>query len=125
MEVFMKYENKYPMDENIRVLLCPRCDNEEFSENAVFCRICGEKLFNHCDGGEWNDWLKEYEPHKNYGNARFRETCGKPTYFSKNGYLVDFEEVKQNKKQQLKVVGNVIKYSEESNEELLYNKGEK
>ncbi|WIF95096.1 hypothetical protein [Caminicella sporogenes] len=92
----MYYKDGYSMDENLRVIKCPRCGNEEFSSEAVYCRICGTMLFNYCQG-EWNDYRQEWSwEHKNPGNARFCEICGKPTYFGMEKLLLDWEDVKVN-----------------------------
>lgn len=64
--------------QTMRVKICPRCGNTQFSENAYYCRICGTDLYNYCDGSAGEG------QHVNPSNARFCETCGAPTYFGKN-----------------------------------------
>lgn len=94
----MKYTDGVDYDVNsMRVKICPRCQNEEFSEKAEFCRICGTDLFNRCEGEPdyhpLNDELMGYiNQHVNPSNARFCETCGKPTIYFKNNILVDYEK---------------------------------
>ena len=81
----MFYE-KIELGSTLRVIECPKCKNEEFGKDADFCRICGSHLHNKCEG-EWNDRDEYVVQHDNPGNARFCETCGKPTYFFTNGFL--------------------------------------
>ena len=40
----MRYTDGFELDENYRVKICPRCENEEFSDDAIYCRICGAML---------------------------------------------------------------------------------
>ena len=56
----MIYKDGYPMDSNLRVTACPLCGNEEFSDDAEFCRICGTVLYNNCEGQRiYDDFGKE------------------------------------------------------------------
>lgn len=90
----MRYTDGFELDENYRVKICPRCENEEFSPDAIYCRICGAMLFNRCKG-KWDDYNQEWcWEHENPGNARFCEKCGKPTYFSIEKFLLDWKEAK-------------------------------
>jgi hypothetical protein len=85
------------LDENLRVTQCPKWGNEQFSEDAEFCRICGVSLYNYCEGDDIFDYNGNFdhtETHKNYGNARFCEKCGKPTIFYKQNFLLPYDEVK-------------------------------
>ena len=85
------------MDENLRVTKCPKCGNEEFSKDADYCKICGTPFYNNCDGEDIYDYHGNYEghaEHKNPGNARFCEKCGKPTFFFNSGYLLPFDQVR-------------------------------
>lgn len=94
----MIYNDGYPMNEDLRVLRCPKCKNEEMGEDAEYCRICGSPLFNLCEGEEIYDFNGNYEgleQHKNFGNARFCEKCGKPTTYLKLKFLVPFNEFQQ------------------------------
>lgn len=74
------------LDDNNRVIQCPVCKNTEFSDDVDYCRICGTKLFNRCEG-TWNEFDNYLMTHDNPGNARFCETCGKPTSFLKENIL--------------------------------------
>ena len=42
----MIYRDCYETDSNLRFVNCPRCGNEEYSEDAKYCRICGFSAFN-------------------------------------------------------------------------------
>lgn len=88
----MFYNDGVDIDGNSRAILCPKCKNEEFSGKAEFCRICGTGLYNKCEG-EWDSYNDYLVQHDNPGNARFCETCGKPTLFFKEGFLKDWEQV--------------------------------
>lgn len=95
----MIYNDGFTMDENNRVTECPQCGNEEFSSEAIFCRICGSVLYNSCEGEDIYDFNGNFdhkEVHNNPGNARFCETCGKPTSFFKLKYLKPFTEFQSN-----------------------------
>ena len=72
------------MDENARLLECPRCQNEEFSVGAKFCRICGLPLYNRCT----DDMCKAVNP----ANARFCEFCGAPTLFNVMDVLRPYDQ---------------------------------
>lgn len=92
----MMYNDGFPMDDDLRVTECPKCKNEEFSPEADFCRICGTSLYNLCDGEDIYDYNGNYqdtERHRNHGNARFCEKCGKPTMFLNKKFLRPFDEV--------------------------------
>lgn len=81
----------------MRVIQCPKCENEVFSSNAGHCKIYGTKLFNECEGvPEYDDHGYEVARpiHNNPGNARYCETCGEPTNFFKQGFLKPWEEEK-------------------------------
>jgi Zn-dependent peptidase ImmA (M78 family) len=91
--IFTKTNNRIfysgiEMDENKRIIKCPRCDNEVFSCNARFCKICGFTLYNICEGKPifdiYNNTI-DYEYHVNDGNARYCSTCGAKTTFYKQG----------------------------------------
>ena len=80
----MKYTDGVPFDpKTFRVKICPVCGNEEFSDNAVFCRICGTDLYNRCEGEvtEEQGEIRYTNQHKNPSNSRFCELCGRPTIY--------------------------------------------
>lgn len=90
----MFYNDGFEFDENMRVVKCPQCENEEFSDDATYCRIYGAQLYNCCDG-EWDGYYKQMcNIHENPGNARFCEFCGKPTYFATENFLTNWQEAK-------------------------------
>lgn len=94
----MKYDDGFPMDDNLRVTKCPRCENEQFDNDAEYCRICGAPLFNICEGYRQQDSfgnVYDLEYHKNYGNSRFCEKCGKPTEYFRLKFLRPFNEVSE------------------------------
>ena len=74
--------------ENGRLTLCPVCSNEEFSDNAEYCRICGTPRVNYCIPEEQN-----WHQHKNPANARYCETCGAQTTFLFHGLLKYWKDV--------------------------------
>jgi Zn-dependent peptidase ImmA (M78 family)/ribosomal protein L37E len=92
----MLYEDGVDFDEStMKVKICPRCGNEEFSENAEFCRICGTNLYNDCEGihtQDFNGYEEVGEIHHNPSNARYCETCGAKTRFFIDGILCDHSE---------------------------------
>jgi ribosomal protein S27E len=93
----MRYQKEYEVDENMRVVKCPKCENEVFSTKAAHCKLCGTKLFNICNGiPEYDEYGHEINRpiHNNPGNARYCETCGEPTYFFNEGFLKPWEEEK-------------------------------
>ena len=51
----MIYDDGIAMDENGRAKACPVCGNEQFSEDADFCRICGFAVYNLCEGVQTYD----------------------------------------------------------------------
>lgn len=92
----MIYKDGYEVDENLRFIKCPRCGNEEFAPEAKYCRICGFPTSNDCDGSPAYDEFGNQEGfyiHKNYGNARFCEHCGKTTLLFKEKLLKPYNEV--------------------------------
>lgn len=46
----MIYDDGVQVDENMRVVEFPRCENEVLSTNAGHCKICGLSLYNVCEG---------------------------------------------------------------------------
>ncbi len=85
-------------EESFRVKKCPVCDNDEFSEQAEYCRICGTSLYNKCEGVEQDngyDGIYISNQHPNPSNARYCEICGKPTYFLLEHILVDYKSYLQ------------------------------
>ena len=92
----MIYNDGYETDNNLRFLRCPRCGNEEYSQGAQYCRICGFTAYNECEGGyEQDEYGNQgiYQIHRNQGNARYCEFCGQPTILLKEKLLKPYNEV--------------------------------
>lgn len=87
----MIYNDGFKMNNSGRVIVCPKCGNEEFQKNTDFCRICGTMVYNKCEG-EWDSTNEMLITHNNPGNARYCETCGKPTYFYEQKLLSPWTE---------------------------------
>lgn len=85
------------MDENLRMTQCPRCQNEEFDDNANYCRVCGLSRYNICEGEveENSGFPPDVEYHNNYGNARYCEVCGKKTLFFIEGFLKSYIDLRE------------------------------
>lgn len=92
------YDDGVHMDKELRMRVCPRCDNGQFSEGANFCRICGMPTQNMCEGEpeyDYNGNLVGDGKHPCDGNARFCEVCGKPTEYFKRKMLKPYEDVRE------------------------------
>lgn len=95
----MIYNDGYKTDSNLRFVSCPKCGNEEYSEKAMYCRICGFSAYNECEGYYDND-IGEHISHRNAGNARFCEFCGQPTMLLKEKLLKPYAEVQATQNEQ-------------------------
>lgn len=86
---------KYDPD-TMRVLECPKCGNEDFDEKAEYCKICGTPLYNYCLGevdiDAFGNGTEDIIRHKNPSNARYCETCGRPTEFYNRKLIQDYEQ---------------------------------
>jgi hypothetical protein len=94
----MIYNDGYDVDKKFRVIKCPNCENEVFSDNAFHCKICGTKIYNICEGEpNYDNYgnIENYTYHDNHGDARYCEQCGRMTYFFKEGFLRPWEEAKR------------------------------
>ena len=89
----MIYRDGYETDSNLRFVRCPRCGNEEYSEDALYCRICGFSAYNECEGSTECDNFGNVNVHRNVGNARYCEYCGKPTMLLNEKLLRPYTEV--------------------------------
>lgn len=90
----VKYDDGVLMNDEFRVLKCPKCGNEEFSDEAQFCRICGLRAYNRCKGEHEDDGYGNFigmHYHNNHSNARYCETCGQPTEFLEEGILTAWD----------------------------------
>lgn len=101
-ETEMQYNDGVEYDEQtLRVKRCPVCNNDEFRDEAEFCRICGTNLYNKCEGEVEQDGYNGIyytNQHPNPSNARFCEICGKPTYFFSEKILMDYKSYLQKAK---------------------------
>ena len=91
--MIMIYDDGFSIDDDRRFTTCPKCGNEEYSENAEYCRICGFDRYNYCEGTRREDEFGEFlvvERHKNCGNARFCEICGARTVLYSEDILVPY-----------------------------------
>jgi hypothetical protein len=82
------------VNEDKRVIYCPVCDNEIFSDHADFCKICSTPVYNVCEGEPITDIFGDvtgYTYHINDGNARYCTKCGKKTVFYTEGFLEDWK----------------------------------
>lgn len=75
----MQYNDGYELDEYARVRNCARCGNDQLSDEAQFCQICGTPLYNRCTSRSCQTAAQ--------GNARFCVLCGAPTTFLATGLL--------------------------------------
>lgn len=94
----MIYKDGYETDSNLRFVNCPRCGNEEYSEDAKYCRICGFSAYNECEGSPECDNFGnaiDFNVHRNVGNARFCEYCGKPTMLLNEKLLKPYTKVQE------------------------------
>ncbi len=89
----VNYNDGVDFEKNsMMVKICPRCGNTVFSENAMFCRICGADLHNRCEGERDGNEIIEDSRHSNPSNARYCEKCGKRTSFLIEQILCSYEE---------------------------------
>lgn len=74
------YDEVIKTNEDNRVVQCPVCENEDFTEGLYFCKICGTERYNYCSDndncGQVND-----------GNARYCKYCGSRTVYFNRGLL--------------------------------------
>ena len=98
----MIYRDGFEVNKNKRFVKCPRCGNEEYSEEAMFCKICGLQVYNECEGlSEYDDYGNlEVVKHKNVGNARFCEYCGKKTMLFIEKFLKSYDDVQSEQEQE-------------------------
>lgn len=93
------------IDENGRFSLCPRCGNDDISEEATYCKMCGFYLFNKCiNDSAYNDSMVNFDYGQycgaiNDGDARYCEHCGSPTILTRAGLVTTWEEWRQYKEE--------------------------
>ncbi len=84
----MIFNESVPVDESGLLLICPKCGNQEFSQNTQECSICGTSRRNLCMPDQ-----KKIMPHVNAINARYCEACGAETVFYHYGVLKPWQDV--------------------------------
>ena len=99
-----------------RLSVCPVCENEEFSTEARYCRICGLNRINICEG-IWDDNYYGYGNgghihHENPPNARFCETCGTRTLFYNSGIIEPWKIVLGMEMDEIDILPEPIKRTE-------------
>jgi len=93
------------IDENGRFSLCPRCGNNDISDEATYCKMCGFYLFNKCiNDSAYNDSIVNFDYRQycgaiNDGDARYCEHCGSPTILTRAGLVTTWEEWRQYKEE--------------------------
>lgn len=79
------------MDNSLKALVCPACENEQIIGDGDYCKICGTKLVNECSetyDGESDSCTTPCEKGKRLdGNARFCPYCGNQSSFLQKGIL--------------------------------------
>jgi len=77
-----------------RFINCPKCGNTDFSEDALYCKMCGIYLYNSCDSR--HEYVHFESCGKtNVGDARHCEFCGEKTYLLSAGLIMSWEELKE------------------------------
>ncbi|WP_335871057.1 ImmA/IrrE family metallo-endopeptidase [Bacillus sp. 2205SS5-2] len=94
-----------------RVVECPKCSNEIFSDEAKFCKICSTPLYNHCEGHPildsfGNEMDRIY--HISDGSARYCKECGSKTIYYNRGLLNNWEESTQLKYSEVSQHYNIV-----------------
>lgn len=90
----MIYNDGAPQNQDtLKVTMCPRCNNTEFTDNALYCKICGLSLYNRCLGEN-----EDREQHDNPSNARYCEICGSKTVYLFDKVLKEWHDAAINDK---------------------------
>lgn len=109
----MIYDDGFELDSTGKAKICPKCENEEISEDGEFCEICGTVLVNKCSNIQgYNN-----EPPCGKiarGNARYCKYCGSTTTFYNSQLLKDWTIVmNQLKKAQEEIVTTIATLDDE------------
>lgn len=108
--------SSFLMDNEMRVIQCPQCGNDEVSGN--YCKICATYLFNICTGIEpGNDdpyyrqgiqWGKHNQGCDGflYGNARFCHNCGSTSSFFVDNLLKPWHTEEEEQRELVSTDGN-------------------
>lgn len=108
----------FELDDEMRVIQCPRCENEDVSGN--YCKVCAEYLFNICtglnpnednsyyfqNGIQWGNHETECESSHLDGNARFCHECGSTSSFFEEELLKRWDEEPEEEKQLVSTISN-------------------
>ena len=87
------------VNQNKRVVKCPECENITFSKEAQFCKICGTRTYNVCEGIYKTNTPRAVSDcylNPTDGNARYCSDCSSKTTFYVKGFLSDWETIKNN-----------------------------
>lgn len=96
-----RYQEEYENDSEWKMIRCPVCHKTTESDYGTNCPACDTPLFNECRESSLIRKIflrKRSTIHKNAGNARYCETCGKETLFYQSLYLQDYEDCPDHKK---------------------------
>lgn len=88
--------NYVETNENGKFINCPQCGNENFSEEANFCKLCGLYLYNNCSNSldtVTAEYQQDFCGKENPGDARYCEYCGAPTLLFRKGILKSWKEI--------------------------------
>lgn len=113
----MKYSG-IELDDDNKAKICPRCDNDQIYEDGEYCKICGVKLVNFCEGfirtdNDYPDGYQVIDPGCKKlleGNARYCPYCGKPSHFLNVGFLKDWQEEQGEQEDILKEQANAYDF---------------
>jgi Zn-dependent peptidase ImmA (M78 family) len=78
---------KVKISDIFRFLVCPRCGNNSFSRDALFCRNCGMYLYNDCTSLDCG--------RHNVPGARYCEYCGAETALLRSGFFEAYESARR------------------------------
>lgn len=81
----MNYDDGFLLNENGRVLVCPRCMNAVLNAYDSKCAICGMPLYNRCTNPNCSVGVIHD------GSARFCTVCGAATTFYQSGALLPWK----------------------------------
>jgi Zn-dependent peptidase ImmA (M78 family) len=88
------YPKEIKTDRYKRVVSCPLCHSSKIDASGERCGICGTYIFNYCTSYFENG--RGDCSNANSGNARFCESCGRPTYYYQKGLLRQWQEALDN-----------------------------
>lgn len=107
---FMIYKTDFEVNENNKVKVCPRCENEETFQGD-YCKICGLELYNRCTNTEEDGFGNIINGCGEIcdSNARYCPKCGHETTFFQNKILKHYTE----EKGELKFVAQTVTTSDD------------